>query len=282
MANLKTFKYYENYLANRDYGSDSPEDKARYLGVRPVGTGDILEIPYRHYWELRKVKKLLPARRPLRILELGCGSGRFAISLASVASKVTAVDFSQVQLDVGIQDCRNAGISNVEFINASVTDYVPETGEIFDVIYFAGVLQYLSDEEVEEILNRLRNFISPSTVIIERGTIVKNTERFISESDSYFSIFRTSEEMIGLFAKAGFTGREIGPSYQYLRFQKLWRNGIVRRGTRLMIRICPGLAYRGMALLSWFRDLFCGKGSRLPERNGWAIHSFFVFKPKEK
>ena len=188
MTNSKTFRYYEDYLVDRDYGSDSPEDKARYLGVRPVGTGDILEIPYRHYWELRNFKKLLPVKRPLRILELGCGSGRYAVSLASVASKMTAVDFSQVQLDVGIQDCRNAGISNVEFINASITDYEPEAGECFDVIYFSGVLQYVSDEEIETILNRLRNFLSPSGVIIERSTIVKNIERLVCESDSYFSI----------------------------------------------------------------------------------------------
>ena len=279
MTHLKTFQYYEDFLQDLDYGSDSPEDKARYLGVRPIGTGDVLEIPYRHYWELRKVKKLLPRKRPLRILELGCGAGRFAISLASIASKITAVDFSKVQLETGIQDCKNAGIQNVEFINASVLDHMPEPGDVFDVVYFSSVCQYLSREEILQILERIRPFLAPDAVIIERSTIVKNTGSFVSETDHYFSIFRTSDEILEIFADAQYTGCEVGPSYQYLRFQKLWRIGAVRHGIKLLIRICPGIAYRGMALISWCCDLFCGKGSQLPEKKGYAIHTYFKFSP---
>lgn len=279
MTNEKTKKYYsENVLPDRDYGIDTPEDKIRYLGVRPIGTGDIIELPYRNYWEFSRFKKFVSRIKSGTMLELGCGAGRYAIYLSSFFSSIEAVDMSKVQIDVALQDIKTAGINNVEFTCGDVITYQPKNNR-FDVIYFSGVLQYLSDSEVSSLIQRLLPYLNENGIIIERSTVVKDGSAFESSDPNYFSYFRTAEQLEKLFRNEGLIGGDQGATYQYLRWKKLWQIGGLRHIVLFGCKHIPWISFRLMKYISKIYDVIYGSGYPAPS-GGYAIHDFFVFRKK--
>lgn len=65
------------------------------------------------------VMKLEPG---MRLLDVGCGTGRHAVELASLGLKVTGVDFSSGMLDQARQKADDRGV-DVEWVNADVTQW---------------------------------------------------------------------------------------------------------------------------------------------------------------
>jgi release factor glutamine methyltransferase len=66
----------------------------------------------------------LPADRPLRVLDLGTGSGAIALAIAHERprAQVTATDISSEALDVARANARRLGIANVDFQRADWYD----------------------------------------------------------------------------------------------------------------------------------------------------------------
>lgn len=100
----------------------------------------------------------LSRRRPIAILDLGCGTGRLACELARHGHRVTGADPAPVMLDVARH---RPGAERVEWIEASAVDLrlegrydlVVMTGHVFQV--------FLEDEEIAAVLGRLRRHLGP-------------------------------------------------------------------------------------------------------------------------
>lgn len=80
-----------------------------------------------------------------RVLDAGCGGGRYSVALARLgASDVVGLDFSET----GVADARKrvaeAGIPNVRFEVGSVLD-LPYPDAAFDVVFSNGVIHHTSD-----------------------------------------------------------------------------------------------------------------------------------------
>jgi release factor glutamine methyltransferase len=77
----------------------------------------------------------LPADRPLRVLDLGTGSGAIALAIAHERPRacVIATDCSDAALDVARKNAERLGLSNVEFVRADWYDGMPAM-EGFDLI----------------------------------------------------------------------------------------------------------------------------------------------------
>jgi SAM-dependent methyltransferase len=78
---------------------------------------------------------------PERVLELGCGHGRNAVYLASLACGVDAVDFSAQAIRWARERAKQAGVA-VEFQCCSIFD-AKFTAESYDLVYDSGCFHHL-------------------------------------------------------------------------------------------------------------------------------------------
>jgi ubiquinone/menaquinone biosynthesis C-methylase UbiE len=93
----------------------------------------------------RLVCNLAPLPGPWNVLDVGCGSARYAIALARAgASRVTGVDVSTSMLDLARQEAARAHVEDrCRFIASSFMGFVPE--EKFDVVVAMGYFDYLGE-----------------------------------------------------------------------------------------------------------------------------------------
>jgi|ETNmetMinimDraft_13_1059891.scaffolds.fasta_scaffold13003_4 ubiquinone/menaquinone biosynthesis C-methylase UbiE len=93
------------------------------------------------------------------VLDLGCGSGRFTIALASTgATKVHGVDLGKKSIEAGAKIAEKAGLENIEFRVSSVLE-VPFDDNYFDFVFCNGVLHHTVD--MEKGLNELYRVLVP-------------------------------------------------------------------------------------------------------------------------
>ena len=96
----------------------------------------------------------LPGERPLRIADLGTGSGAIALALASERplAQVVATDLSEEALRVAQSNAHAHGLANVAFRRGSWL--VPLAGERFDLI--ASNPPYIADGDLHLVQGDLR------------------------------------------------------------------------------------------------------------------------------
>ena len=94
--------------------------------------------------------------RPLRVLDMGCGTGHLALALAERGHRVTGVDPAWAMLEVARH---KPGAEEVRWLEADASGLVLD--EPFDLIIMTGhVFQvFLTDEEIEAALINLRRHL---------------------------------------------------------------------------------------------------------------------------
>ncbi len=78
------------------------------------------------------------------VLEVGSGTGIVTIALARTAARVVATDYAQAMVDATRRRVREAGLSNVEPVLASV-EALPFPDQSFDAVVAANVLHLVPD-----------------------------------------------------------------------------------------------------------------------------------------
>lgn len=250
--------------------------KTRQSSAPGIGTGLEIEIPYRHYWELNTLMHFLPAKRPLAFLEYGCGAGRWALSLAPIASSYIGVDLSAVLLECARQDAIKSGYKHLTFIQSNIQDFIPEQNQLFDVMYTAGVLQYLNDYEIRTLLIKAREWLAEGGVFIDRSTVVMERERLNRQGNDYFSIYRTADEITSLFRTAGFKYVKQKRSYCYLQYPSVLRSRLIQRMIKVGIDYFPKITFHIMRYFSVFMEKIQGESGREADGIKYS-HNFFIF-----
>ncbi len=166
--------------------------------------------------------KVLPwfglASRP-RVLDIGCGAGRWAMSLHAQVAAYLGVDFSESLLGIARDElARRQPTIPLAFQQLSAT----ELGEArlalappFDLFLIAGLLMYLNDNDCLRCLEAIPRLAAPGARLYLREPIGTRTrltlKEFFSEelNSAYNAIYRTEQEMLALceatLGQGGFT-----------------------------------------------------------------------------
>jgi len=98
------------------------------------------------------------------LVDLGAGTGQFALAVASVCARVVAVDVSPVMLDRLRAKVRDAGVRNIEVVQAGFLTY-EHTGGSADLVYSRYALHHLPDFWKAVALVRLHQMLRPGGVL---------------------------------------------------------------------------------------------------------------------
>ncbi len=80
----------------------------------------------------------------MTVIDLGCGTGVFPVLASKRFKKVYAVDVSEVMLGHARGKAKEAGVSNVEFVNAGFLTYEHKSGQA-DLVMTKAALHHLPD-----------------------------------------------------------------------------------------------------------------------------------------
>lgn len=145
-------------------GSYFSENKSleNYLGTYEKEKKFKTQELFSKLWEERAKKNLLNSKKILqdsfkrnafdlkffknkKILDMGCGSGRFSIALATLgARQVIGIDLGKNGLKIGRKNAKINKIENVKFVEGSVLA-LPFKDNEFDFIFCKGVLHHTGD-----------------------------------------------------------------------------------------------------------------------------------------
>ena len=112
-------------------------------------------------------KKLAETRsffRPnMRILELGCGTGTTAVCHAPHVQHIDAIDISENMLEIGRSNALEAGIENITFTRATLTEFNAEDAS-FDAVLGLNVIHLLPDWQA--VITEVARILKPGGIFV--------------------------------------------------------------------------------------------------------------------
>jgi SAM-dependent methyltransferase len=165
-----------------------------------LGSSTRLHADYRNLGEWRAFSALVPVRRNSRILELGCGGGRWVERLAPGAREVIGVDISENAIALARGRAASLGLANARYEVSSIVDFRPQG--MFDLVYFSGILLYLNDEEAAQAMDGIRDHLAADAAIVVRDSL---TERpYERSTPDYEAHYRDEASISRLLGRIGY------------------------------------------------------------------------------
>ena len=161
---------------------------------------------------------LLKLRGDDRVLDIGCGSGRWAQIISPATSAYLGIDFSSGLLKVARARVRKAVFQcmAVNVMNPSAFPVPPP----FTLIVASGILTYLNDADVRRLFINVSQIAAPDSRCYVREPVAKverlTLDGYWSEElgASYSAVYRTRAEYLDLFcALEGFRLRYEGEPF---------------------------------------------------------------------
>lgn len=150
----------------------------------------------------RAVEKLGPG--PLRILEVGCGTGKTACYFAKRGYQVTALDMHPGMLEKARKRAENEGIPDIAWVEGSV-EALPFEDGAFDVVYAESVTIFTN---VAQSLKEYYRVLAPGGRLLDRELVLfaKMPEPIYKEIRDYFKFDKilSPDEWVEQIQTAGF------------------------------------------------------------------------------
>lgn len=141
----------------------------------------LIPRPETEQWVTELIKQYAHEQKPIRILDIGTGSGCIALALAHALShaQIVGTDCSDEALSLARENQKRLGISNVLFINANL---FPANSEQFNII--VSNPPYIAEQEWQLLEPQVRLWEDKQALVADdRGLAI--IKRIIDQSRSY-------------------------------------------------------------------------------------------------
>lgn len=158
--------------------------------------------------ENKKISSYVKLNKDMTVLDLGGGDGYWAFKFADKAKEIVVVDYCSDLIHRGEERAKEENVDDIVFLELPIQDFTSNIK--YDLIFIAGVLLYLNDEDLEKLIKNIKVYSKIGTILILRdgtGTLGRyciNTKYSEYLKTYYSAIYRTRGEYIQAFKKAGF------------------------------------------------------------------------------
>ncbi|EDY87502.1 3-demethylubiquinone-9 3-O-methyltransferase [gamma proteobacterium HTCC5015] len=111
----------------------------------------------------------------LRVLDVGCGGGILAQSMAERGAEVTGLDLSREALKAAQQHADDSGVQ-LEYIEQAVEDLAAERAEQYDVVTCMEMLEHVPDPE--SVIRACAQLVKPGGDVV-MSTLNRNPKSFL-------------------------------------------------------------------------------------------------------
>jgi SAM-dependent methyltransferase len=105
---------------------------------------------------------------PRRLVDVACGNGRNALSLANDGVDVVAFDHSYVALRIFAADAARRALSHpVRLVCASLTERLPFASSSFDGgLCLTAIENLITDQQLEQFVDELHRILRPNSLLL--------------------------------------------------------------------------------------------------------------------
>jgi SAM-dependent methyltransferase len=135
------------------------EERTRLYGARAAGYSDVAMDAYEDRLRRAAIERLLGRGGGRRLLDAGCGSGRWSIRLAETGWVVTGADISHGLLALA------PSAPNVTYVQGAIQNLDLPTAS-FDAVLSVTVLQHVTEErDFEAAVDNLMRMLRPAGTV---------------------------------------------------------------------------------------------------------------------
>ncbi|MBN2591115.1 MAG: methyltransferase domain-containing protein [Sedimentisphaerales bacterium] len=175
-------------------------DEMKLCGVK-FDTEEFADKYDKHHQKFRDYKKeaqqrieLLGLDKQSAVIDIGCGTGAFAINAASYYKKIYAVDVAELMINHARRKAKAAGIDNIEFHHGGFLTYEHKDKPV-DGIVCTLVLHHLPDFWKQVALTRLAQMLKPGGRLLLFDVVLSfDIENYESYIEGYI---KTMVERLG-------------------------------------------------------------------------------------
>ena len=188
-------KYNLNYtLHYENWHQDNEESKKRDIEINK---------------EIIKLHNILPAKKESKILDIGCGMGRFLLTLKELGyNNLKGIEIDKSQFDI-------AEKSGLDIEKTDIIEYFEHNNTLYDAIYCFDVLEHLEKERQIILLNQMYEHLTDTGIIVMRiPNALAPTAMLFRYEDFTHTISYTVKTIEFLCKNSGFQYINIRPEIQ--------------------------------------------------------------------
>ena len=173
-----------------------------------TGLSNAKSILWRRDYLASKITAVMKRTSPARVLAVASGHMR-ELDIVNIAGKRDALEICAVDLDdLSLQECcRSYPEVNIRAVRSSaVTIRRARLPETFDLVYCAGLFDYLNEATAEFLLTQLHRHLLPSGLLCVANFTPENHGRGFMEGFMDWSLILRDERELARLAKSAVPG----------------------------------------------------------------------------
>jgi ubiquinone/menaquinone biosynthesis C-methylase UbiE len=147
---------------------------------------------------LKVINEVVKLDKSAKVLDVGCGPGKWAMLLAKKCSSVTAIDISPKMILLARENARKQNLNNIRFHVMSVSKLNMQD-QTFDVVNCVTVLQHIFDDD------EWRNAIREIARVTKKGgytLLLEAAPNFAIKKRTPHLSIRTMQQYVNEFEKS--------------------------------------------------------------------------------